>query len=974
VLACASALLLVCRCAPAADPDIKDQALRLLAGDFHDEPPSCRNYLDLLRVVPEVTRGNTSLNSTGQREQNNNFLVDGMDNNDSWLRGPVLEPSIEAIESVSLATVYVSSELGRATGAAVNVQTRAGSNRFHASLFGYLQNSALNARNFFDGAHKPGLVQNQFGGNAGGPLHKEDWFFFFNADLSREHRGLTVISTVPTAAQKEGDFGNVLIYDPLSIYPVTPVDFLRLPFPGNRIPPGLISLQARKLIALYPDANLPGEVSNYRFTPTLVRNGDKLDFRTDKVLSARSTLFVRFSDGRHDVQSPGALPGLAGSDSIQHANGTNTSLRAWGGILSHTLTVRPSLTNEFRAGVNRMDVTAYALDRGLNASAALGIPGLGSEGLPVVSPMGYAQLGAAGPAPMKVRTTSYQIEDAVLWTRRGHTFKFGFQAIRRHADGTASEWTSRGTFLFTPDYTSQVGVAGTGNAIASLLTGYPAEVRRDVQYEPFRLRGWEWAGFIQDEIRLWRRLTIQVGVRSSLYPPVTEASNRMVNFNYVRATPALDQFAGQGGVNKYAGVGYDKTAFAPRFGFALDLSRNGSTVLRGGFSQMFDAGEYLAQGRLARNPPYATRQDIFGGSLQLGLSLGDGLPAPERAALLDAASLNRVHGAIYAVEPTVYTPYSDQWGLSVQQRLRPGLTLEVGGSASMGMHLYGSLNINQPYPAPSPYQWRRYPFEPYVSRIELLGLGAGSTYYGGQVKLSGELRPGLQLMTFYRYAKAEDDAPAPSDNELSRPPGAQYIYTRGTRGASSFDIAHRLVLTASYDVPSGNSRAGRSPGSRLFRWALADWRASSVVIVQTGVPFTPQLALNGLNNGGYQLPNRLGDGSLPSGQRSYLHWFNTSLDPADPNRAFETPPLYQYGNSGYNIIRGPGLATVDAAMARRFLAGSGAHLSARIEAYNLFNRANFALPNRILGLANSGAINRTSTPARQIQLALGLEW
>jgi hypothetical protein len=229
-------------------------------------------------------------------------------------------------------------------------------------------------------------------------------------------------------------------------------------------------------------------------------------------------------------------------------------------------------------------------------------------------------------------------------------------------------------------------------------------------------------------------------------------------------------------------------------------------------------------------------------------------------------------------------------------------------------------------------------------------------------------------MTFYRYAKAEDDAPAPSDNQLSRPPGAQNIYTRGTRGPSSFDIAHRLVLTASYDVPFGNSRAGRSPSSRLFRWALADWRASSVVIVQTGVPFTPQLALNGLNNGGYQLPNRLGDGSLPSGQRSYLHWFNTSLEPTDPNRAFETPRLYQYGNSGYNIVRGPGLATVDAAMSRGFLVGSGVHLRVRIEAYNLFNRTNFALPNRILGLANSGAISRTSTPARQIQLALGLEW
>jgi hypothetical protein len=170
---------------------------------------------------------------------------------------------------------------------------------------------------------------------------------------------------------------------------------------------------------------------------------------------------------------------------------------------------------------------------------------------------------------------------------------------------------------------------------------------------------------------------------------------------------------------------------------------------------------------------------------------------------------------------------------------------------------------------------------------------------------------------------------------------------------------------AFYDLPFN---------SRLLHAALAGWRSSGVVTVQTGLPFTPELAVNGLNNGGFWLPDRVGDGSLPANERSHLRWFNISLDRTDPRRAFQTPPIYQYGNSGFNILRGPGLATVDTALARTFSLGEATRLQARIEAFNLLNRTNFALPNRILGLESSGAISRTSTPSRQFQLVLRLEW
>jgi hypothetical protein len=293
----------------------------------------------------------------------------------------------------------------------------------------------------------------------------------------------------------------------------------------------------------------------------------------------------------------------------------------------------------------------------------------------------------------------------------------------------------------------------------------------------------------------------------------------------------------------------------------------------------------------------------------------------------------------------------------------------------MGMHLPVSYNINQPFPTPTPWRWPRYPYEPYSSRVEYLGYAGGSTYYGGQVKLTGQLGSGLRLLMSYRYAKSIDDATAPATGQQSRPSGPQYIYNlHGVRSPSPFDFTQRLVLTGFYDVPLKSGRTGGSAAPRLLRAALGNWRASAMVTVQTGLPFTPELAINGLNNGGFQLPDRVGDGSLPSNQRSYMHWFNTSLDRADPKHAFETPPLYQYGNSGFDILRGPGLATVDAALIRSFPLGQRLRLHARLEAFNLRNATNFALPNRILGLESSGSISHTSTPARHMQVAARLEW
>jgi hypothetical protein len=282
------------------------------------------------------------------------------------------------------------------------------------------------------------------------------------------------------------------------------------------------------------------------------------------------------------------------------------------------------------------------------------------------------------------------------------------------------------------------------------------------------------------------------------------------------------------------------------------------------------------------------------------------------------------------------------------------MTLEIAGLSSMGAHLYERYDANQPYPAPTPYPFARYPFEPYHGRVDYLDLAGGSTYYGGQLKLSGQPLPGLRVETAYLYAKSIDDSTAPGTEQDSRPPGPQYIYSlRSVRSVSPFDIPQRLMLAASYELPF-------------------HVRVGTLIRIQSGLPFTPQLAVNSLNNGGFQLPNRVGAGDLPADQRSSLQWFNTGLN--SPGSAFELPPLYQYGNSGFDILRGPGLANADFSLARDFSLRESLHVRTRLEVFNLLNRANFALPERILGVESSGVISHTATSSRQMQLVVKLEW
>jgi hypothetical protein len=955
-------------------PDVPLRPVDLLLRQAEIEPGEPGGFIE--GAPPYGILGDQAVNTEGQRSQNNNFLIDGFDNIDIWTRAPALLLPSDSISQVTLSTGFIPAEFGHALGATLALPTKSGSDQLHWGLYDYFQNSYINSRNFFDAFQKPGQVSNQFGLSIGGRAHR-GIYFFLNGEALRDRDQLTVVSTVPTTAEKSGVF-NVPIYDPTTISTPDGVNYSRQPFPNNKIPLSRIPQSSQAVLALYPNPNLPGVANNFLYSPTAVDYDNQFLARTDVTLTPRNTFFIRYNMDDPYQLSPSALPGSA-SDYAQGAGDENIRTHSWSAAFSDAHIITLAISNTFRLGISSANLNVVSNDQGVNASTLLGVPGLTTAGLPSIEPTGYTELGAFGPAPLQIRTESAQVEDDVAWTTRKHAFHFGFQAIRRYADGNASSWTDRGTFIFTPDYTSQPATP-TGNSIASLLLGYPDEVRSDTQLSEYHIRDWEWSGYVQDQLRLGRRLTLEAGIRYQYFPPVSEAHNQLVNFNFSHADPALTQFAGQSGVNDSAGLSALHFGFAPRAGFALNLGTAranprtkllgnpigkmladifaGPWVLRGGFTTNFDTGAYMYQASLAQNPPYASRYDLINGEFALGSTLAQGLP-PAVSIAPTTANLNASATPVYAIQRGDYTPYAEQWNLFLDHQILSRLAVEIGGIGSRGVHLFEAYNANQPAPGPYPFTAPREPYSPYDWPIDYFGFGGESSYWAGVAKLNGNIWHGIVLQLSYAYSKSIDDAATPAIDPQGRPDVPQNIGDpRANRAVSAFDVPQRAVLLGEYLIP-------------FQQLMIANWRVDAQVTLQSGFPFTPQLATSTLNNGSYQLPDRVGSGALSSG-RSYQEWFNTAL--TGPNAAFAIPPPYQYGDSGIDILRGPGLATVDLALARTFSLSRRLRLTLRLDAFNVLNRANFGLPDRILGVDDSGVIDHTITTARRFQLSVRVEW
>ena len=934
----------------------------------------------------------------GQRSQNNNFLVDGIDNNEGWINSTVLQPSVEATQEFKVYIANPPAEFGRSSGGIVNVQIRAGTNEFHGSVYNYLRNSSLDARDFFQrrtaasSRRIPAFRQNQFGGTFGGPIRKNSWFVFGDYQGLRQGRGLNVVSVVPPAAQKAGDFGATAIFDPLTNAPdpASPGLFLRTPFAGNRIPESRVPRPARLLTNLYPDPN--SGVNQYFFSPNRTQRDDGFNIRTDKVLvENKNNLFARVSRGYNFTDLPGALPkpanpgftmgNFAGGDTGQLADAADFRLTTWGGVVSDTHVFRPNLLMDTRIGFSRFDLFAVPKDMNINSARELGIPGVNealppfSGGLPAIRPTGFAFLGANTPIPSVSVNTNYQTSGNLTYIKGRHSIKTGWQTIRRHLNFFESQDPARGFFNFNAEFSNNTRGAG-GSPIASLLLGYPSTITRATLFGSFGLRGWEHAWYVQDDFKLSRRLTLNIGLRHEIFMPLTEVAGRLANFNFDPANPAPSLIPALGG-DKYAGRKRDNNNLAPRVGFAYSLTSSNKTVLRGSFGTHYVSVHYAGQGALGRNVPFMPIQNFAPGSLNVGRNLTDGIPVPGFNPLLTSAQVQAAAvagqvGTVQAVDRDTKFTKALQWGMNVQHEIGSGLLIDVGYLGSRGLNLFSSYNLNQAQPGTGGIPARR-PIQALnqIANINFLGYFGASSYNGLLTKVQKTFRNGTSVMAVYTWGKSIDDSISGSSGQSNRPGGYQDINNRRqARAESTFNVPQRFVLSGVYEMPFGKGRTLANTDNKFVNGVIGGWQLNVIATMQSGFGITPSMAASNLNNAGaYQLPNRVCDGNLPGGERSISRWFNTSC--------FVAPPALTYGNSGLNIVRGPDLRQVDAAVLKNFALGfrDGARVQLRAEAFNIANRANFRNPNFNIGVPAGGTITQTVTGfGRQVQVVLKVEF
>lgn len=584
---------------------------------------------------PDNPQATDSSDINGLQDDANNFTIDGISDNEAFFSILTVSPSVDAIQEFKVANNNYSAEFGRAGGANVQIAIKSGTNKFHGDAFEFIRNSGLEANDFFSnrsGAPIPPYRQNQFGANFGGPIKKDNTFFFVDYEGLRTRLGQTGFSVIPTLAQRVGDFsapGNAAIYNPFNLNPATGQP---APFANNVIPQSMINPAAAKTMALFPAPNIVAPLGqpNYFAQSDLSHDTDEGDVRVDHRFSDKDQFFARYSLLRTTYLNPPFLGTVLGGGPGLTANAYTRNQNV---ALSETHTINPSTLNEFRFGVNRVNTNWYPFDQNLQTSNQVGIPGINTfcglcGGLPTINIAGFSTFGHTPFAPTLRHDTTFEYVDNVTFIRGKHTIKVGADIQRIQADlfQTANPI---GEFDFNQLNTSSVGASGTGSGLAGFLLGYPDFAGRAALKDFPSNRDIQAFFFGQDDYRVNQRLTLNLGVRWEYYSPVTDAWNNVANFNLTTGNIQLACIA----ISCSAGIQPDLDDWAPRFGFAYSLDQSRKTVLRGGYGiSYFEPGYGGNIGTLSDNFPLVQGQGFTPANF-FAISPGDpiltnGLPSP----------------------------------------------------------------------------------------------------------------------------------------------------------------------------------------------------------------------------------------------------------------------------------------------------------------------------------------------------------
>ncbi|MGC8761852.1 MAG: carboxypeptidase regulatory-like domain-containing protein [Bryobacteraceae bacterium] len=893
---------------------------------IHQLPLNGRNYLQLATLQPGIAPQNIAVieftpalggqqgfSANGLRPQSNNFLLDGADNNDGVLGTAAGVPSPDALEEFRILTNAYSAEYGRGGGAVVNVLTRSGTNDVHGSAYDFLRNQVFDARNFFSPGVPP-LTQNQFGGTLGGPIRRNRTFFFASYEGFRNKQGVTASATVLSIVERQGDFSRS------SSKPRDPTT--GQPFPNNSIPLSRISPIAQSLLTLVPAPN--AGANQLISTVNGDTNSDQFLLRGDQVMSSRNTLSARYFYQSGVIAKPFTspppvnIPGFPYEDEFGFQNG----------VITDTHTFRPNLLNEARFNFSRIRTVnnhpAYQID-----PETMGFRYPGAGNIPTVILSGLTTIGTSVSTDNLRRDNTFQFQEHVTYIRGAHAIRFGAD-VYRNRFSLRGDTNLNGSFTFSG--------STTGSAAADLLLGLPSAFSQGSPGAAAYFHSTFLQPYIQDDIRVTRRLMLNFGLRYELDLPVSEQQDRLIAFRpglqshrFPNAPTGL-VFQGDPGVGQI--VRTEKNNWAPRVGFAWDVFGDGRTSVRGGYGIYYDALLGTLYNNLALTVPFTevasgtalqNFADPFGGQSPFAGN-GAGVFFPQ------LLSLNAIDGG--------YTsPYSQQWNLTVERELPRGVVFSAGYLGTRGVHLPGTRVLNTAVFVPGNSTARnvdqRRPYAPAFGQILDFISAFDSNYHSLQLSANKRWSHGLTFLTAYTYGKAIDNASFPTGRLAVRVGTLVQNQNdfRGERGLSNFDQRHRLTFSYVWELPVFRSR--NNFAGRLF----GGWQLAGVATIQSGSPFIIQDGSDpNLDGVASDRPNVIRNPNLPSGQQTVRRFWDTA--------AFVRLPsgTNAFGNAGRNIVIGPNDRNFDASLVKGFRLRESANAQFRWEVFNVFNRANFANP------------------------------
>ena len=898
--------------------------------------------------------------AAGGRVRNQHFILDGGNaTNAVGLTRPQQLTSLpgDAMQEFKVITNNYSAEYGHSTGGVVSMSTRSGTNAFRSTAFEAMRHDALDAKNYF-AASKPKIRLHQFGATSGGPIVRNRSFFFGTWERTRQETSDTLLSTVPTLANRQGDFSDLVtssgarvpIYDPQT----------GLPFPGNVIPRDRLDPVALAAIQYYPAPNRQGtatNANNFVGNNSATLDRDIVVARLDHQLHTNDLLTVRYYLNDSGTYASGSY-GVPIADPL--ADITDVRVQSLTGALTHIFT--SSLVAETRVTYLRRKFIDMRPGLGTGLAGSIGLRGVSAAGFPAFAIAGYSGLSNASVSRIQTPILDTQLLNSLSWNRGTHAMKMGVE-FRAGANDEVRDRGSSGSLIFSPLITSNRGAANTGNALASLLLGEVTSASVQIS-DLIRTRASYWAFFAQDDWRITDRLTVNLGVRWETELPRREVDNKMNSFdplaiNPVSGTPGVVTFAGRDGVPERA-FAADLNNIGPRAGFAYSFNDN-RTVLRGGAGIFHGStvsntiGDTAALG-FSTSANFVVAQ----ATTESAFRLRDGFPAYARPPLTSGLGAVKVgerpNTAVAFFDPRQQAPISYQSNLGIQHEFGADLVVEVGYMGNISHHLTGNdFSLNQLAPelmGPGDTQRLR-PF-PQFSNVTLINPSIGnSSYHAGFVRVQKRLADGFSVLAHYTRSRYMDDAE--SSNEYGAPGSYMDAYHRELDWSlSGSDVPHHFVMTTLYEVPALASRP-------VLNAILGNWRVGAVVTLQSGPPFTVITAANTTNafSAGPLRPNLLHDPALPADERTLTRWFDTT--------AFAAPAPFTFGNSPRSVLRGPGLSTTDLMLEKTFALTERVRFDLRAEAFNVLNTVNFNLPGAVLGSPEFGAIS-SARPGRTVQL------